>query len=572
MRTLLPTALLLALTGIAGAQSIITYTENTGGSGNIAMGYPVPQPVDSLTPVDGFRSYAGILARWQDLALTHDFVTAIKAGSTRAGRDVWSYVVADGDGVTAVDGTPSPAVMIVGGTHAREWQGYECVTGWMERIVGGRGGDGLFDYLVENVTMVFIPVLNVDGNLQTARYFNQTVNGTRDGRMRRKNMRDVDEVLSTFNDYLFGVDLNRNNPVGFGNASSSPTAIDYHGPSASSEPETQALQFAALSAPPSRLRLYVDMHSYTKLFYVVLTGNSRRDAITQSLVDKSINAIGTVNGSRYTKTSAPLVGATDEYFGHTYQIPSWTLETEPRNGSSEYGGNNFSGSGFVLPNSQIARVREDTSRAAFLGMYHQAGPPAIHRVRVVDAASSAVVQESQWNSDGDAARTLSETISIGLTPGGTYRIEIAFNKPMRWRDGGAVANYPGQSITLAPTVRLTGTDRNSQPVSITAMNTQWLGETGYLQYRDDTVTVEFTLPMDIALEGGDLLTLEVSTTDFAGLALDANPATIVDWGSGAWLRYENTAGTAGDTGGTDRSITMQITFSDSATSDYFEIY
>jgi hypothetical protein len=36
----------------------------------------------------------------------------------------------------------------------------------------------------------------------------------------------------------------------------------------------------------------------------------------------------------------------------------------------------------------------------------------------------------------------------------------------------------------------------------------------------------------------------------AQMQLDADPATVVDWGNGAWQRYENAQGSAGDTGGT----------------------
>ena len=35
---------------------------------SIALGYPVPLPIDTPLPFDGFRSYAGLHARHQDLA------------------------------------------------------------------------------------------------------------------------------------------------------------------------------------------------------------------------------------------------------------------------------------------------------------------------------------------------------------------------------------------------------------------------------------------------------------------------------------------------------------------------
>jgi len=42
--------------------------------------------------------------------------------------------------------------------------------------------------------------------------------------------------------------------------------------------------------------------------------------------------------------------------------------------------------------------------------------------------------------------------------------------------------------------------------------------------------------------------------DLAQMALDGDPASAVDWGSGAWLRYENVEGDDGDIGGADCSF------------------
>ena len=39
-------------------------------------------------------------------------------------------------------------------------------------------------------------------------------------------------------------------------------------------------------------------------------------------------------------------------------------------------------------------------------------------------------------------------------------------------------------------------------------------------------------------------------------ALDANPATAVDWSNGAWINYEDQFGVAGDIGGVD--CTLQV--------------
>ena len=50
---------------------VLTYTENDNSGNNVALGYPVPVPVDSLTAVDGFRSYDSLHAQHQFLSLIH---------------------------------------------------------------------------------------------------------------------------------------------------------------------------------------------------------------------------------------------------------------------------------------------------------------------------------------------------------------------------------------------------------------------------------------------------------------------------------------------------------------------
>jgi len=84
----------------------------TVGAGLIPLGYTVPIPVSSLTPVDGFRTYDSLLALHQDLALTDANVRADAIGSTLSGRDIWAYSIGDADNLT-VDSLVEPAVMVV---------------------------------------------------------------------------------------------------------------------------------------------------------------------------------------------------------------------------------------------------------------------------------------------------------------------------------------------------------------------------------------------------------------------------------------------------------------------------
>ncbi len=211
----------------------------------------MPIPVESLTPVDGFRTYLSLFQRHQTLLTMHEEVDGQVVGRTVADREVWAYRVGDTDATTA-DGFPEGAVLVNGGIHAREWQTPEAVTGLMEALVAGKTDGGFGQYLVENLTTVLLPVHNVDGFLQTQRFPDRATadrEEPRDGRMRRKNMRNpqtggaVDEALATVADNFWGVDLNRNSANGFGQgggSSSSLTSLIYRGAAATTEPEILA--------------------------------------------------------------------------------------------------------------------------------------------------------------------------------------------------------------------------------------------------------------------------------------------------------------------------------------------
>ena len=222
----------------------------------IALGYPVPIPVDTPLPFDGFRSYAGLHARHQDLANTTAWSQAIELGQTRTGRTIWAYQLGDADHMT-VTGLPEHAMLTNGGIHAREWQSPEVATGIIELLTLSEDDHHLISYLRDNANVLVIPVLNVDGFLQTQRFPSTDWIDTdpddpeespRDGRMRRKNMLGVDEDLLTQDDHLLGVDLNRNNAPYWNTnperSSDQPESIVHHGMAAASEPEIQALDAA----------------------------------------------------------------------------------------------------------------------------------------------------------------------------------------------------------------------------------------------------------------------------------------------------------------------------------------
>lgn len=554
----------------------ITYTENdTSGPNFQALGYPVPIPVASQTPIDGFRDYASLFARHQDIALSSPLISGQIIGQTIMGDDIWAYVLSDADSVTSEGNILEGSMLQNGGIHAREWQTPEVTTAIIERFSGNQDDQGFYQYLLENAEVIIIPVLNVDGFQQTQKFPATAIvssdqddlpNWPRDGRMRRKNMRNVDNELSTEGDTLDGIDLNRNNdPFWATNSNRSSfrsASIVHHGAGPASEPETRALQ-AAADLANGRLRFYIDTHSFTRVYFAPLTSNTRRNNITAN-VAAQMRAVNN-NSYAYSPSGGNIgIGSTDEYFANTFQIPSYTLETEPgQGGGTEYGGFGVSHDGFVLPESQIARVRNELTNASVLGYYMQAGAPSIVQIQISRTDDNSTVYQGQWQAGSATTRTWQESTNIPLLAEVNYRVRLSFNKTMRWRINDQISQYPGQTINLNPSVILEGFDSSGASYSQTITNTsgQWLNgngteNNGELIYHDDSYLFEFSLTQDSSALGAQLQQLAISTTDLAGQSLDSDPATVIDWNNGAWSNYESTNGTNADIGGVDRTIRL----------------
>ena len=565
-------AILFLMSGSASATTW-TYTEFGSGPDILALGYPVPLPIDSLTPVDGFRSYASLHARHQDLMLLSDNITGQIVGQTSYGRDIWAYILSDADNVLDDNSRIEGAALQNGGIHAREWASPEVTTAIIERFAEFENDNGIHQYLLQNMNMVIIPVLNIDGFLQTQRFPNQALQSAyepdpstwpRDGRMRRKNMVNVDEVLSTENDALNGIDLNRNNDPYW--ATSNRSSFDvgslvHHGSGPGSESESQALYAAAELGPANRLRFYVDTHSYSKLWFQPNTNNSRRNAIATRVGQAMQVATGNTYGLS-PSTSGAGIGSTDEYFAVTYQIPSYTLEIEPGSGAgTEYGGFGVSHSGFVLPESEVARVRNELTNASVIAWYMQSDPAHVVAVEIRRISDDTVVFAGNWQSVDDTTRQWQETVNLGLVRDTEYSIWVAYNKPMTWLDEtGQSVPFNSQTQPSSPGFELEGIAASGDGFDAyySGQFSDWLTEPGgaslgYLRYKADAFMFNFTIGTEIDPANASLLALAFENRDAAQMLADADPSTKAGY-SIFWNRYEETSGAESDFGGIDRTV------------------
>ena len=172
-------------------------------------------------------------------------------GVTWEGRDIWAMKVSDNPNIDEDE----PTLLLTGVHHAREPIGCTITIEFAKYLLSNYGVDPVVTWLVDNRELWIVPILNPDGYV-----YNQWSDG-----YWRKNTRDNNDN-GVFDPNYDGVDLNRNYGFmwGYDNNGSSPdpTSQTYRGPSAFSEPETQAIRELCDSIQPL---IALNYHSYSNL-------------------------------------------------------------------------------------------------------------------------------------------------------------------------------------------------------------------------------------------------------------------------------------------------------------------
>jgi carboxypeptidase T len=166
-------------------------------------------------------------------------------GTTAEGRKIWMVKVSDNPDVNE-SATEAP-VYYDAVHHAREPISMMAMMYYINYLLDNYAANPEVQYLVNNREIFFVPIVNPDGYV-----YNQTTNPNGGG-MWRKNRRN--------NGGCFGVDLNRNYPYGYGlntGSSNDPCDETYRGPSANSEPESQAIKNIVDAVRP---KIAFSMHS-----------------------------------------------------------------------------------------------------------------------------------------------------------------------------------------------------------------------------------------------------------------------------------------------------------------------
>ena len=190
--------------------------------------------------------------------------------------DSWEKSVGQSDGydmmvlklTNSAIGGDKPKLFITAAIHAREYTTAEMATRFAEYLVNNYGTDADATWILDHHEVHLILQMNPDGRKEAEA-----------GSSWRKNTNENYCGATSVNR---GADLNRNYSFYWnycsGCSSGTPCDLTYRGPSAGSEPETQAVQNYLLSifpdqrdaslsspAPATATGVYIDLHSYSQL-------------------------------------------------------------------------------------------------------------------------------------------------------------------------------------------------------------------------------------------------------------------------------------------------------------------
>lgn len=361
-------------------------------------GYKTPEAVKGL-----LQGYA---ERYPSLA------SMVSIGQSSQGRDIWALRIA-----TGAHDPNKPTVLFNGMHHARELMTAEVPLDTIETLLTGYGNDARVTHWVDGTEIWIIPMLNVDGNAQV----------WAGNAMWRKNARGCPETGACTSGR--GIDINRNYPYGWGScrgSSSNPSADDYHGPSAGSEPETQAMMRFVEGVRPV---FDISYHSYSELvlYPYGCSGHYAEDrALFEQLGGRMAASLPSDQGASTYRHGTPwqLLYSADggdmDWMYAQFAVTAFAIEV---NGSRQ----GFRPSYTDWRTKTVTKLRsawqlllDRLDESGVRGFVHDSAGGAVVDARI-DLVSSTTTWSRRINPDGSFHF---------VVPAGDYRIEIT-------RDGGA---------------------------------------------------------------------------------------------------------------------------------------
>jgi len=279
---------------------------------------------------DAFHDHAEVLAEIDKLVAEFPhLVTKLSIGKSVEGRDLAGVRLA-----SPSEFDSRPTTIFMGCHHAREHLSVEVPLKMARYLASQYATNARVKDMLDRTEVYIVPMINPDGaeyDIQTGSY-----------QYWRKNRRD--------NGSTFGVDLNRNYGAHFGGpgSSSSPSSDTYHGPSAFSEPETQAVRDFVTAR--KRTTVLITFHTFSEL---ILWPYGWTDDQIPSDTDRRVfetmgNKMATWNGYTAQKSSELYLasGDTTDWAYEDRKIFAYTFELSP---TSMFSGGFYPGAKAIEP-------------------------------------------------------------------------------------------------------------------------------------------------------------------------------------------------------------------------------
>lgn len=230
----------------------------SGQATNTIAGYACYRTVEeTYSALAGLATSKPNLATWTDIGNSWEKITT----GGKPGYDIYALKLTN-----AAKPGPKPKFLLMSAIHAREYATAELATRFAENLANQYGIDPDVTWLLDNFELHLIPQANPDGRKLAEA-----------GQLWRKNTDSNDGCRRASS---WGTDLNRNSSFQWNTGGSSSNACNetYRGPSAASEPETQAIEAYARSifpdqrgplltdvAPATAEGVFITLHSYGQL-------------------------------------------------------------------------------------------------------------------------------------------------------------------------------------------------------------------------------------------------------------------------------------------------------------------
>jgi carboxypeptidase T len=279
--------------GVSEDQNNRLAFEQTGRTVNAII--PTPTAFTVQPTFGGYNSFHQMDSLMNLLVATYPALAKKSSlGTSHNGNSIWCIKISDN---VNADDPNEPEVLFVGLQHAREAIGGSSMIFLMQYLCQNYATDSRIKDLVDNREIFIIPCMNPDGW-----EYNRLNGGV--GAGWRKNRRNNGSGN-------FGVDLNRNWGIDWGNCgspiqgppascgSNSTSQETYYGPSAFSEPETQAIRDFTYTR---HFVAMIDQHSYGP-YYSLPFGRPSLPANVMNTTDQQFytwisSAMGNYNGMR----------------------------------------------------------------------------------------------------------------------------------------------------------------------------------------------------------------------------------------------------------------------------------